>query len=65
MEQVDKLLWKQYKAEATNKVTQQQFKLICRLHAKYMEHKYIEPCSCNQKQIKRWIADIDLKYEKD
>jgi len=64
MERLDKELWKQFKAEVTTKLTQPQYKLLCKLHAKYFNHAYYEPCSCRPKELKRWIADIDRLYTK-
>ena len=49
MEQIDKDNWKQFKAEVKDKLSKEQYKLLCTLHAKYYNHKYHEPCSCNPK----------------
>ena len=40
---------------------QEEFKLICELHAKYKNHKYydINFCTCNKNQIKQWIREVD------
>jgi hypothetical protein len=37
--------------------------LLCRLHSKYYNHKYYEPCSCSPKRLLQWIADIDKIYD--
>lgn len=63
MEQIDKDNWKQFKAEVKGKLSQEQYKLLCELHAKYYNHKYHEPCGCNPARLVQWIADIDKIYD--
>ena len=55
--------WKQFKADVKSKLSQEQYKLLMRLHAKYYNHKYTELCSCNPKRLVQWIADIDKIYD--
>ena len=64
MEQIDINNWKQFKAEVKDKLSKDQYKLLCTLHAKYYKHKYHEPCSCNPKRLLQWIAEIDKLYGK-
>lgn len=56
--------WLDFKENVTSKLNQPQFKLLCKLHAKYYKHKYYEPCSCRPKEITMWIADVDRLYNK-
>jgi hypothetical protein len=63
MEQIDRDNWKHFKAEVKDKLSKEQYKLLCELHAKYYKHKYSEPCSCNPKRLIQWIADIDKIYD--
>ena len=65
MEQQDRIEWEQFKKEVRGKLTQPQYKLLCRLHSKYYNHTYYEPCSCRPKELVRWIADIDRIYNND
>ena len=58
----DRNEWETFKAEVTTKLTKPQYKLLCRLHAKYYNHSYYEPCSCRPKELLRWIKDIDRIY---
>ena len=58
----DKEIWEDFKANVTNKLTPEYRKILCTLHAKYYNHKYHEPCSCNGKIYKMWIADMDRIY---
>ena len=63
MEEIDKKDWQQFKADVKSKLSQEQYKLLMRLHAKYYNHKYTELCSCNPKRLVQWIADIDKIYD--
>ena len=63
MEEIDRKDWKQFKADVKGKLSQEQYKLLCRLHSKYYNHKYYEPCSCSPKRLLQWIADIDKIYD--
>lgn len=62
MEQEDKEIWVDFKANVTNRLTPEYRKVLCTLHAKYYNHKYSEPCTCNGRLYKTWIADIDKIY---
>ena len=64
MNKEDRDAWVSFKAVVTTKVPQEQYKLLCTLHARYYNHKYHEPCSCRPKEIVMWIKDIDRIYEK-
>lgn len=63
MEKLDKIDWEKFRAELSNKITQEQFELICELHAKYYHHRYYKPCTCNPKTIKIWISQLNDIYE--
>lgn len=65
MEKVDRLDWYQFTNTLSNKITQKQFELICKLHAKYYNHRYYKPCTCNPKTIKTWIAQLNDIYEQN
>lgn len=64
MNEQEKQDWVEFKANVTTKLTQPQFKLLCKLHAKHYNHRYYEPCSCRPKEIKMWITDIDRLFNK-
>tara|TARA_R100001463_G_scaffold73845_1_gene127725 strand:- start:1337 stop:1567 length:231 start_codon:yes stop_codon:yes gene_type:complete len=40
-------------------------KLICELHARYFNHKYKEPCTCNGSIYRRWVEEINNLITKD
>ena len=64
MEVEDKIQWKKFREEVGNKLTKEQYKLLCRLHAKLYNHRYYEPCSCSPAKLVQWIKDINIIYEK-
>ena len=59
--------WEQFKVEVTSKLTQPQYKLLCKLHAKYFNHVFAIPCSCSPKKSKRkiekWINELNTMFE--
>ena len=60
----DRATWEDFKANVTNKLTPEYRKILCTLHAQYYNHKYSEPCTCNGRLYRTWIADIDRVYGK-
>jgi len=64
MTEQDKIIWVDFKANVTNRLTPEYRKILCTLHANYYNHKYSEPCTCDGKIYKMWIADIDRIYDK-
>ena len=59
--QLDKQTWLEVKSRIVNKITNADYKILCQLHAKYFNHKYKEPCTCNKENIRNWIKDVDNK----
>lgn len=59
--QLDKQTWQEVKLRISHKITNADYKILCQLHAKYFNHKYKEPCTCNKDNIRNWIKDIDNK----
>ena len=55
--------WTAWKVVKTDKLTKEEFKMICRIHADVFAHPYHEPCTCSPKRIKNYIAQIDKVYE--
>ena len=44
-------------------ITYQQLNVVADLHAKYFNHSKQVPCSCNKKQINKWIKHLTDLYE--
>tara|TARA_R110000803_G_scaffold4997_1_gene16636 strand:- start:3 stop:191 length:189 start_codon:yes stop_codon:yes gene_type:complete len=57
----DKLIWNGVKERITSKMSNQDFKIMCRLHAKYFNHTYQEICTCNKKRLRQWIFQLNDK----
>jgi hypothetical protein len=57
------LQWMTYLSTRTDKLKQNEFKMICEIHADVFAHPYHEPCTCSPKRIKNWIAQINKVYE--
>ena len=47
--------------------TDEDLKIVYRLHSKYFQHNYIEPCGCGGAKkmdtINKWIADLEKVYD--
>lgn len=65
MNKLDKIDWGKFRDGLSNTLQPNEFELICQLHAKYFNHKYYKPCSCNPKEIKRWISQLNELYLKE
>ena len=63
---LDKKTWQQVHARINSEITLEEFKVMCEIHAKYYNQKYSEPnfCSCNNKEIKRWIKQVNEVFKK-
>ena len=59
--QLDRQTWLEVKSRIVNKITNADYKILCQLHAKYFNHKYKEPCTCNKENLRNWIKDVDNK----
>ena len=57
----DRLIWNGVKERISSKMTREDFRTMCRLHAKYFNHKYTELCTCNKKRIRQWIEQLNDK----
>ena len=42
-----------------HELNRSQIELVAELHAKYYNHKYEVPCSCNGSIYRRWIKDLN------
>ena len=60
----DILLWEEVKGRITTVMSKPDYKILCKLHSKYYNHKYEEPCTCNKKRVRQWIKDVDNKLLK-
>ncbi len=63
MDKVDKKEWEKFRSVKRGSITFKEMQFISRLHSKYFNHKYYEPCSCRPHEIKQWIGDLNLLYD--
>lgn len=62
MTEQEKSLWAEFREKDGQAITPEELKLIGRLHAKYYNHSYEIPCTCNSRAVKRYIDDINKVY---
>lgn len=65
MSREDYLMWEKFREDPKNTLQPKEFELICRLHAKYFKHRYYKPCTCNPKEIKKWISELNEFFLKE
>jgi len=60
MVEEDKERWLEFtNRPKQHELNKSQIELVAELHAKYYNHKYDEPCTCNGSIYRRWIADLN------
>ena len=57
----DRIIWNGVRERITSTMSNQDFKIMCKLHAKHFNHKYSEPCTCNKRIIRQWIFQLNEK----
>jgi len=57
----DKIIWNGVKQRMTSVMSNEDFKIMCKLHSKYFNHKYNEPCTCNKRRLRQWIEQLNHK----
>tara|TARA_R100000935_G_C2740002_1_gene125483 strand:- start:42 stop:254 length:213 start_codon:yes stop_codon:yes gene_type:complete len=62
-EKLDKKDWEKFRLGTKQVITNAEYKMVCQLHSKYYQHKYNEPCTCNPRQIVRWIKDLNIVWD--
>jgi|TARA_R110000868_G_scaffold343173_1_gene604246 hypothetical protein len=55
--------WSDFRAVKKQTLSAQEFELVCQLHAKYYNHKYEKPCTCNPRKIKLWITQLNIIWD--
>ena len=51
--------WEIFRDNPKNTISGREFELVCDLHSRYHKHSFYKPCTCNPKEIKRWIDDLN------
>jgi len=57
----DKIIWNGVKERMTSTMSNEDFKIMCKLHSKCFNHKYSEPCTCNKRRLRQWIEELNNK----
>ena len=55
----DVTLWQEVRSRITTKMSNADFLILCELHAKYFNHKYIKICTCSKAKIRKWIIELN------
>ena len=55
----DKIIWNGVKQRMKSVMSNEDFKIMCKLHSKYFNHKYNEPCTCNKRRLRQWIEQLN------
>ena len=61
----DRSKWKKFRMGKKSVISRPEFELGCQLHAKYYEHKLHYPCTCNPKEINKYIQDLNKIWENE
>ena len=57
----DKIIWNGVKQRITSTMSNEDFKIMCKLHSKYFNHKYSEHGCCNKGRLRQWIEELNNK----
>jgi hypothetical protein len=55
--------WTKFRNSSRSTISGREFDLVCDLHSRYKKHSYYKPCTCNPREIKRWITDLNNIYK--
>ncbi len=55
--------WTKFRNSTRSTISGREFDLVCDLHARYKKHSFYKPCTCNPREIKRWITDLNNIYK--
>lgn len=62
MNREDYFLWKDFRESTNQRLVEKEFKLVWRLHAKYHNHSYLEPCTCKPEPTVTWIKHLNIIF---
>ena len=55
--------WEHFRNVKKDTLSDAEYKMICQYHAKYYNHKYHKPCTCNPRAIKSWIKELNIIWD--
>jgi hypothetical protein len=59
MESSDYFFW----SGIGNRITREEYKKVCELHAKYFDHKVKYLCTCKPSAIQKYIDDLNKVFD--
>jgi hypothetical protein len=57
----DPTRWNEARKRISTKISNEDFLLVMELPAKYFQHKYKKLCTCNKRNLRLWIEQLN-KY---
>ena len=63
MNKTDWIMWDNFRKANSNKISAEEYKMLCTLHSIYFKHQYYEPCTCSKKTINSWISQLNEIHE--
>lgn len=64
MNDKDKIWWKNFRDNIRNFITNDEYKMVCELHAYYFDHVINYPCKCSPAIIQSYIDDLNDLFAK-
>jgi len=62
-EKIDYEDWSLFRDSKKDTLSDTEYTLICQHHAKYYNHKFHKPCTCNPRKIKSWIKELNTIWD--
>lgn len=62
MTKLDYNYWKAFREDKKSYLTNDEYRIVCELHAKYFRHDVVYPCKCNPKIIQSYIDDLNEHF---
>ena len=64
MKTEDFLWWGDFRDNLRNTLSNDEYRRVSELHAKYFNHNLVYPCKCSPKVIQSYIDDLNSLYNK-
>jgi len=64
MNEQDKSWWEVFRGQNRPYLENDEYKMVCEIHARIFDKKVEYPCKCNPIKIQKWINEINEEYSK-
>jgi hypothetical protein len=54
--------WEKFRLSKKSTISREEFEMVCNLHRKIYGHNLPNPCTCNPKQINKWIQELNIVW---